>query len=94
LVNAGSEPNFKNYISIALKNRANKIEYPFTVFDKKIIHFKSLQLGYKCYCKNFRGIGFNLLCKYLLLEFGFEKMLKERFKSKADYNNRQSIAAM
>lgn len=107
LVNAAGEENLKNYISIALNNRFNKIEYPFTVFDKRTnqyagctrfydlnFPFKSLQLGYTWYGKNFRGTGLNRHCKYLLLEFAFEKMMMERFELRADNNNARSIAAM
>jgi RimJ/RimL family protein N-acetyltransferase len=107
LVGAAGEENLKNYIAIALQNRQNKIEYPFTVIDKKNneyagctrfydlnFPFQSLQLGYTWYGKKFRGTGLNKHCKYLLLQFAFEKMKMERFELRADNNNERSIAAM
>src|ERR1044071_8324222 len=35
LVTAAGEENLRNYINSAVKNRNNKTEYPFIVFDKK-----------------------------------------------------------
>jgi RimJ/RimL family protein N-acetyltransferase len=53
-----------------------------------------LQLGYTWYGKEFQGTGLNKHCKYLLLEFAFEKMQVERVEFRADANNEKSIAAM
>ncbi len=107
LVGADGEENLKNYLNIALQNRNNKIEYPFIVFDKRTneyagctrfydinLPFKSLQLGYTWYGKKFRGTGLNKHCKYLLLQFAFEKIEIERFELRADARNERSIAAM
>jgi RimJ/RimL family protein N-acetyltransferase len=107
LVTADGEENLRNYMNIALQNRINKIEYPFIVFDKRTneyagctrfydinLPFKTLQLGYTWYGEKFRRTGLNRSCKYLLLEFAFEKMDIERFELRADINNARSIAAM
>lgn len=107
LVRANGKENLENYIQIALKARENKTEFPFIVFDKKSgkyagstrfydinLPFKTLQLGYTWYGKNFRGTGLNKHCKFLLLQFAFETLGIERVEFRADNNNQRSIAAM
>jgi RimJ/RimL family protein N-acetyltransferase len=107
LVRANGKENLENYIQIALSGRENKIEFPFIVLDKKTgkyagstrfydinMGFKTLQLGYTWYGKDFRGTGLNKHCKYLLLQFAFETLGMERVEFRADNNNQRSIAAM
>ena len=107
LVRANGKENLENYIQIALKNKENKTEFPFIVYDKKSgkyagstrfydinLPFKTLQLGYTWYGKDFRGTGLNKHCKYLLLQFAFETLGMERVEFRADNNNQRSIAAM
>ncbi|MBP6182689.1 GNAT family protein [Flavobacterium sp.] len=107
LVQANGKENLENYIKLALKARENKTEFPFIVFDKKSgkyagstrfydinLAFKTLQLGYTWYGKDFRGTGLNKRCKFLLLEFAFETLGMERVEFRADNNNKRSIAAM
>ena len=107
LVRANGEENMINYITSAIKSREDKAQFPFIVFDKRTnsyagctrfydINFshKTLQLGYTWYGKEFQGTGLNKHCKYLLLEFAFEKMQVERVEFRADANNEKSIAAM
>ena len=101
------EDNFKKYIAAALHSRAQQVAYPFIVFDKLYgeyagstrfydIQFNnsSLQLGYTWYGSKYQGTGLNKNCKYLLLEFAFEKMGMERVEFRADVNNLRSVAAM
>jgi RimJ/RimL family protein N-acetyltransferase len=107
LLNAAGEENLKNYINIALREKESGKEYPFIVFDKKAnkyagstrfydinLPFKTLQLGYTWYAKEFRGTGLNKHCKFLLLSFAFEKLDMERVEFRADNKNERSIAAM
>jgi len=107
LVPAHGKENLENYIQIALKAKENKTEFPFIVFDKKSgkyagstrfydinLAFKTIQLGYTWYGKDFRGTGLNKHCKYLLLLFAFETLGMERVEFRADNNNQRSIAAM
>jgi|SRR6218665_225985 len=107
LVRANGKKNLQNYIDIALQAKENKTEFPFIVFDKKTnqyagstrfydinFPFKTLQLGYTWYGKDFQGSGLNKHCKYLLLEFAFETLGMERVEFRADANNAKSIAAM
>ncbi len=101
------EANFKNYIQIALDQREKLIEYAFVVYDKRTnayagstrfydiqLQNKTLQLGYTWYGTQFHGTGLNKHCKYLLLEFAFEKMGMERVEFRADNTNERSKAAM
>lgn len=107
LVRANGKENLENYIQIALKAKENKTEFPFIVFDKKSgkyagstrfydisLSFKTLQLGYTWYGKEFRGTGLNKHCKFLLLQFAFETLEMQRVEFRADNNNQRSIAAM
>jgi RimJ/RimL family protein N-acetyltransferase len=107
LVQANGKENLVNYIQLALKSWENKTEFPFIVFDKRTgkyagstrfydinIPFKTMQLGYTWYGKEFRGTGLNKHCKYLMLQFAFETLGMERVEFRADNRNQLSIAAM
>lgn len=107
LVPADGKENLINYIQLAIKARENKTEFPFIVYDKKSgkyagstrfydinFPFKTVQLGYTWYGKDFRGTGLNKHCKFLLLRFAFETLGMERVEFRADNNNERSIAAM
>jgi len=107
LVGADGKENLIKYIQSAVKNREEKREFPFIVFDKKSqkyagstrfydiqLEYKTLQLGYTWYGSAFRGTGLNKHCKYLLLQFAFETLGMERVEFRADNNNERSIAAM
>ncbi len=107
LVPANGEENLENYLKIAIHERENKTEFPFIVFDKEKnkyagstrfydinFSFKTIQLGYTWYGSEFQGTKLNKRCKYLLLEFAFERLGMERIEFRADNNNERSIAAM
>ncbi len=107
LVTAAEEENLRNYLANAVKNRNEKKEYPFIVFDKKTNSYAgstrfydiqqpwfTTQLGYTWYGKNFQRTGLNRHCKLLLLHFAFEQWGMERVEFRADANNARSIAAM
>jgi RimJ/RimL family protein N-acetyltransferase len=107
LIRANGKENLENYIQIAIKAKENKTDFPFIVYDKKSgkyagstrfydiqLPFKTMQLGYTWYGKDFRGTGLNKHCKFLLLEFAFETLRMERVEFRADNNNQRSIAAM
>jgi RimJ/RimL family protein N-acetyltransferase len=99
--------NLKNYIDQALREKELKTSYPFIVFDKRTnkiagstrfydyrkVH-DTVQLGYTWYAKEFQGTGLNKNCKFLLLQYAFEKMNLERVEFRADAKNAISIAAM
>ncbi len=97
----------RNYIEAALAAREAKKEYPFIVFDKRQqqyagstrfydinLDYNSLQLGFTWYGSQFQGTGLNKHCKFLLLQFAFEKMGVDRVEFRAANNNKRSIAAM
>jgi RimJ/RimL family protein N-acetyltransferase len=107
LVTAAGSDGLSYYMQLALDARTQGKEYPFIVFDKTQkayagstrfydinVPYKTLQLGYTWYGKDFRGTGLNKHCKYLLLSFAFEKIGMERVEFRADNNNARSIAAM
>ena len=107
LVTADGENNLKNYIKLAIEGRESKKEFPFIVYDKLKkayagstrfydinFNFKTTQLGYTWYGKEFQNTWVNKNCKYLLLEFAFEKLHFERVEFRADNLNSKSIAAM
>ena len=107
LVRADGEDGLRNYLNIALNEKAAGREFPFIVFDKKQnayagstrfydinLPYKTIQLGYTWYGKKFQGTGLNKHCKFLLLQFAFEKLSLERFELRADARNERSIAAM
>jgi RimJ/RimL family protein N-acetyltransferase len=107
LVSAAGEKRLKEYIAAAVKNREEKKEYPFIVFDKKVNSYagstrfydiqqaySSTQLGFTWYGKNFQRTGLNRHCKLLLLNFVFEEWGLERLEFRADANNQRSIDAM
>ena len=107
LATAAGEVNLKNYLAAAVKNRNDKKEYPFIIYDKKIKAYAgstrfydinptniSAQLGFTWYGKEFQRTGLNRHCKLLLLSFAFEVWGLERLEFRADARNAKSIAAM
>ena len=107
LLPAGGLENLKTYIDSALESKRAETAYPFVVFDKRseqvagstrFYDFQkrnnTVQLGYTWYAKEFQGTGLNKQCKFLMLEFAFEKLGIERVEFRADANNERSIAAM
>jgi len=104
---ANGEKNLEQYISNAVQQRQEEKEYPFIVFDKRknkfvgstrFYAFKTLNntvdVGYTWYGKQTHGDGTNKNCKYLMLEFAFEKIEVERVGFAANNLNERSINAM
>jgi RimJ/RimL family protein N-acetyltransferase len=107
LIGAAGEENLRKYIASAISSRENSTMYSFVVYDKLKEAFagstrfydislaqKTLSLGFTWYGKDFQGTGLNKACKYLLLEFAFERMKVERVEFRADARNKRSVAAM
>jgi len=107
MVKANNSENLKKYINAAIEARERKVEYPFIVFDKIQNKFagatrfcdinlglQKLQMGYTWYGKEHQGTGINKHCKYLLLEFCFEKMFMERLEFRCYTENQRSINAL
>jgi RimJ/RimL family protein N-acetyltransferase len=104
---ANGAENLKKYIANAIKQREDGREYPFIIFDKIsgkyvgstrfyaiFLEVKTLEIGYTWYGKKHQGTGINKNCKYLLLEFAFEKLQMERVAFAANSKNERSINAM
>jgi len=107
LKSAAGEQAMKEYIDVATNARKEYKEYAFIVYDKKARRYAgstrfydiqhnsdTVQLGFTWYGKDFQGTVLNKHCKYLLLEFAFEKMGVYRVEFRADHRNIRSIAAM
>lgn len=107
LLDAAGEENMLNYLNSALSKRKSRDTYPFIVFDKvtnkyagstrfydyQEIHNTTL-LGFTWYGKAFQGSHVNKNCKFLMLEYAFDKLGLDRVEFRADNNNIRSIAAM
>ena len=104
---ANGEENLKKYITNAIQQRNEEKEYPFIVFDKRRNKFvgstrfygyrelnNRIEIGYTWYGKETHGDGTNKNCKYLMLEFAFEKIKLERVGFAANNLNIKSINAM
>lgn len=102
-----SPENLKKYIDKALSQKEKQLEYPFVVFDKMKnqiagstrfyninLDAKHLEIGFTWYGKQFQGTSLNKNCKFLLLEFSFEKIKLERVGFRANNLNIRSINAM
>lgn len=107
LLTAAGEDNLRKYITETIKNRDEKKEYPFIIFDKQANayagstrfydiqqNFLTTQLGYTWYGIKFQRTGLNRHCKLLLLSFVFEKWGMERLEFRAHSENEKSITAM
>jgi len=106
-ITAAGEKNLRNYIDSAVKNREDRKEYPFIVFDKKANRYAgstrfydiqqpwlTAQLGFTWYGEEFQRSGLNRHCKLLLLTFVFEEWELERLEFRAHAANSKSIEAM
>jgi N-acetyltransferase len=107
LVSVSGAEGMRNYIDIAIKQRAKGIEYAFIVFDKRTkqyagstrfydiqLYNQSMQLGYTWYGSKFQGTGLNKNCKLLMLTFAFDTLGLERIEFRAANENERSKAAM
>lgn len=107
LIPGDGKENLKKYFDLAVNGRGSKTAYTFIVFDKTAKEYagttrfydiqkshNTTQLGYTWYGKKFQGTGLNKNCKYLMLQFAFEKLGVERVEFRADNDNKRSIAAM
>lgn len=107
LSNLKTRDDLEKYIDVALEEKKNKTAYPFIIFDKQSnsvagstrfgnISFqnKRLEIGWTWMHPSFQGTGLNKACKFLLLQFVFEKLQLNRVELKTDLLNQQSQKAM
>ncbi len=102
-----SKELLKKYIDKAIKDRHNQIRYAFCVFDKtkntyagstSFLNISNaddrLEIGSTWYGKEFQRTGLNRNCKYLLLEYAFDKINAERVEFRTDERNMASRQAI
>jgi RimJ/RimL family protein N-acetyltransferase len=106
-ITCAGEENLKNYVNSAVKNREDKKEYTFIVYDKLAKRYAGstrfydiqpamgfTQLGFTWYGKEFQRSGLNRHCKLLILTYVFEEWKLERLELRAHAKNERSIQAM
>jgi len=104
---ANGKDNLEKYISNAVLQREQEKEYAFIIFDKRTRKYagstrfygifldnQTIEIGYTWYSKEYQGTGINKNCKFLLLEFAFEKLGMERVAFAANSKNSRSLNAM
>jgi RimJ/RimL family protein N-acetyltransferase len=104
---ANGKENLEKYINNAIIQRENEKEYPFIVFDKTAKKYvgstrfyaifsdnKTIEIGYTWYGQKYQRTGINKNCKFLLLEFAFDKLQMERVAFAANNKNLKSLNAM
>lgn len=97
----------RTYIEKAIAERQNKTRYPFSIFDKTKNAFAGstsflnisnvdsrVEIGSTWIGKAFQKTGLNRNCKYLLLEFAFDKLNAERVEFRTDERNLPSRMAI
>lgn len=102
-----NENLLKKYIYKAIEDRKNNNRYAFCVFDKSKDAYAGstsflnisnaddrLEIGSTWYGKDFQRTGLNRNCKYLLLEYAFEKLGTVRVEFKTDERNTASRTAI
>ncbi|MEM9544611.1 MAG: GNAT family protein [Bacteroidota bacterium] len=98
---------FQTYHDRAIRNRANHVQYPFVVFDKRARCYagmtrlyaydsklKNIKLGHTWYGKKFQKTGLNKACKHCILKFVFESLDVERVGLGVHEENVQSKRAL
>ena len=98
-----TDDDLEKYIGRVLKEKENKIRYPFTIIDKsknKIAgstsflniseSHKRLEIGSTWLGIEFQRTGLNHACKFLLAQYVFEELKYERLEFKTDALNEQS----
>lgn len=105
-----TEPLLLNFIKEAILNRENQTRYTFIAYCKKTQayagctsfmnisnHDDKLEIGGTWFGRTFHRSGVNRNCKYLMLEYAFDRLLAERIEFKTDERNivsRKAIEAI
>ncbi|RLD77230.1 MAG: GNAT family N-acetyltransferase [Bacteroidetes bacterium] len=102
-----SKENIDKYIIKALDEKENNRGFPFVVTDKKsgeIIgstrfcnatpEHRRVEIGYTWYSKKSQRTGVNTECKYLLLQYAFEKLNCIAVEFRTNWFNLQSRCAI
>ncbi len=101
------ETSFKQYFTDALNEKAQKVSYPFAIFDKQANRYagctrygnisfehKRLEIGWTWYHPQLQRTGINKNCKHLLLTFAFDVLQFNRVELKTSGTNIKSQGAM
>lgn len=102
-----TEQDFENYLANTIKEKNNRICYPFLIFDKQNdqiagstrygylnVASQKCEIGWTWYGSDFQGTGLNKACKYELLKFGFENIGFRRIQFSTDQENLRSQKAI
>ncbi|WP_034057379.1 GNAT family N-acetyltransferase [Lacinutrix jangbogonensis] len=105
--NINNEQGLKNYIAKTIKDKNNRLCYPFLIIDKETNKVagctrfgnvntadKKCEIGWTWYGTEFQGTGLNKACKYELLQFGFETIGFKRIQFSVDNKNIRSQKAI
>ena len=106
-VKFGTAEALKKILEKAERLRQEEAKYTFAIFDKKENVYagstsfmnisnidQRLEIGSTWLGKEFQRTGLNRNCKFLLLQFAFEKLNFERVELKTDDRNEQSKTAI
>ena len=101
------EDELKTYVENALNLKHEKLRYPFAIYDKQsskyagstsFMHIsnydKRLEIGSTWIAREFQRSGLNRHCKFLLLQYAFDKLGFDRVEFKTDNRNEQSKTAI
>lgn len=95
------------YLDRALEGRSIRQRYPFLIWDLErevalgstsylnySAYDQRIEIGHTWIVKEYQGAGVNRLCKYLLLQYAFDKLDLYRVEFKIDNLNLQARRAM
>ncbi|WP_055435486.1 GNAT family N-acetyltransferase [Lacinutrix algicola] len=98
--NINNEQGLKNYIAKTIKDKNNRLCYPFLIIDKETNKVagctrygnvdaanKKCEIGWTWFGTDFQGTGLNKAAKHELLQFGFETIGFKRIQFCVDSKN-------
>ena len=105
--NINNEQGLKNYIAKTIKDKNNRLCYPFLIIDKETNEVagctrygnvdaanKKCEIGWTWFGTDFQGTGLNKACKHELLQFGFETIGFKRIQFSVDSKNTRAQRAI
>lgn len=103
----GTYELLSEYIEKNITLRKKKLKYPFAIYDKEINMYagstsfsnisqenQRIEIGSTWIGKDFQKTGLNYNCKFLLMQYVFEKLKFERLEFNTDKRNIQSQKAI
>lgn len=105
-VNHKDENFARKFFEEGLANRDKGTQFPFTIFDKEnsilgttrfgeiMPEHRTLEIGWTWYIPQIWGKGYNEECKYLLLQYCFERLKAIRVQLKTNEKNIRSRRAI